>query len=59
MMLIIMTVVMMTNLMTRAVVGPDSVPTNMLATSIVRSALVLVVEKMLKRFYMSSNPPCL
>ena len=59
MMLIIMTVVMMTNLMTRAVVGPDSVPTNMLATSIVCSALVLVIEKMLKRVCMSSNPPCL
>ena len=34
---------MMTNLMTGAVVGPDCVPTHMLATSIVRSALVLVV----------------
>ena len=40
---------MMTNLMTGAVVGPDSVPTHMLTTSIVRSALVLVVVKMLKR----------
>ena len=50
---------MMTNLMTGAVVGPDCVPTHMLTTSIVCSALVLVMVKMLKRVYMSSNPPCL